>query len=141
MALRRFGGNSGYIGYSMSKRAANARMDGKYPKTDFKREYGLSETIFNVLKSIKIIGCYEWHHTGKYGRRTDFYEWVDNEYHQIYEARKNEIKALIRKIPKAPKLDDYPITHEGMEDYNQAKEVYLNNREAILLQIRNIFWE
>ena len=117
MALRRFGGNSGYIGYSMSKRAANARGEGKYPKTDFRKEYGLSETMFNVLKSLKIIGSYEWHHTGKYGRRTEFYEWVDEEYLQIFETNKNKIKTLLRKISRTTEKQD------------------------ILLQIKNIFWE
>lgn len=29
---RLFGGNSGYIDYSMSKRAAEARTEGRYPK-------------------------------------------------------------------------------------------------------------
>lgn len=31
-----FGGNSGYVGYSMSKRAAEAKEEGRYPKTEFR---------------------------------------------------------------------------------------------------------
>ena len=40
---RNVGGNKGYVGYSMSKRAQRARGEGRYPKTDFKREYNIGE--------------------------------------------------------------------------------------------------
>ena len=60
------GGNSGYVGYSMSKRAAQAYDDGKltYSKLPIwaKRmiDAGLVETD-------------EWHHTSSYGNETPFY--------------------------------------------------------------------
>lgn len=39
--MKRIGGNSGYVGYSMSKRAVSARNEGAYPKTDFKKNIQL----------------------------------------------------------------------------------------------------
>ena len=44
--MKTFGGNSGYVGYSMSKRALNARNEGSYPKTDFKKEYSVTASHF-----------------------------------------------------------------------------------------------
>ncbi|MBR5898580.1 MAG: hypothetical protein IKZ14_03835 [Muribaculaceae bacterium] len=45
-----FGGNSGYVGYSMSKRAAEAREEGRYPKTDFKKVYRiLAQYLYMVM--------------------------------------------------------------------------------------------
>ena len=38
--FRIVGGNSGYVGYSMSKRAAEAKEKGRFPKTQFVKEYG-----------------------------------------------------------------------------------------------------
>lgn len=75
---RFFGGNSGYIGYSESVRSAEAKLRGKFPKTTFKKEYGLSEKKFKELVSRGIVATHEWHHTSKFGNRTDFYE-IDDE--------------------------------------------------------------
>ena len=41
--------NSGYVGYSRSVRASQARQNGSFPKTDFKKEYGLSAKAFDAL--------------------------------------------------------------------------------------------
>ena len=95
--MKTFGGNSGYIGYSMSKRAANARNEGAYPKTDFKKEYGLTAKVFDALKDLKIIYVSEWHHTSKFGNRTDFYRWNEDKYINIYEQNEKEIKKLRKK--------------------------------------------
>lgn len=37
-----YGGNRGYVGHSMSQRAAEAREKGRYPKTGFRKTYGLT---------------------------------------------------------------------------------------------------
>lgn len=104
---RTFGGNSGYDGYSMSKRAVWARSEGKYPKTDFKRVYGLTPKMFNLLLGCEIIMSYEWHHTSSWGNETPFYEWdapsyradladsvYDNPFYQIYKQNKDELSRL-----------------------------------------------
>ena len=72
-----YGGNSGYVGYSMSRRAAEAREEGRFPKTDFKKEYHVSEHALKALVRTGFIDGSEWHHTSKYGNRTPFYGWTD----------------------------------------------------------------
>lgn len=52
--MKTFGGNSGYVGYSMSKRALNARNEGSYPKTDFKKEYSVTASHFDFLEEAGI---------------------------------------------------------------------------------------
>ena len=93
---RYFGGNSGYDGYSMSVRAREARADGKYPKTDFKKAYGLSTNVFNLLVGCEIIGSHEWHHTSSWGNQTLFWEWEDPDLVSIYEQNKQELSKLAK---------------------------------------------
>lgn len=134
-----FGGNSGYVGYSMSKRAAQARREGKFPKTDFKKEYGLSEKLFNVLCDADIICSYEWHHTSKYGSCTAFYEWVFDEYLDIWLEKSSEIKKLARGLKNRPRIDNYPATQEGMDKFTaDCDEVYRFN-QSIVNSIKDIF--
>ena len=90
-----YGGNSGYIGYSMSRRAAQARSEGRYPKTDFKKVYGLSEKVFKRLVDAGVLNDSEWHHTSMYGNRTTFYSWDGDHYHDIYEQNRDRVDKLI----------------------------------------------
>lgn len=90
-----FGGNSGYVGYSMSKRAAKAREDGRYPKTDFRKEYGVSPKSFDALVDAGIIDNSEWHHTSVYGNKTTFYGWKGLGGY-IYAANKKEIDKMVK---------------------------------------------
>lgn len=92
-----FGGNSGYVGYSMSKRAARAREEGRYPKTDFRKEYGVTAKSFEELVDAKIIVSGEWHHTSMYGNETKFYHWDKDFYADIYEENKKQIDKLSRE--------------------------------------------
>ena len=89
------GGNSGYVGYSMSKRAAEAREEGRFPKGDFCKEYGVSRAHFDTLVKAGVIDNTEWHHTSSYGNRTEFYEWAEPEYREMYEEHKREIGQII----------------------------------------------
>lgn len=91
------GGNSGYVGYSMSKRAAQAREEGRFPKTDFKKVYGLSDRAFDMLVRAGIIDDSEWHHTSKFGNKTTFYSWAEDVYAKIYAANKKEFDAIAKK--------------------------------------------
>lgn len=95
---RRFGGNSGYVGYSMSKRAAQAREEGRFPKTDFKKEYGVSATAFDALVDAGIISDGEWHHTSMYGNRTTFYSWAEDGFADFYAEHKKEIDAAAKGL-------------------------------------------
>lgn len=59
--------NSGYVGWSMSRRAGEAYDNGLAP---------LSKIKGGAWKKIaaKIVGPAEWHHTSKFCNRTDFYD-------------------------------------------------------------------
>lgn len=75
--MKSFGGNSGYIGYSESVRSSQAKTEGRFPKTEFKKVYGISEKKFQELLACDVIYQSEWHHTSKYGKRTKFYDIAD----------------------------------------------------------------
>lgn len=82
-----YGGNSGYVGYSMSKRAFNAREDGAYPKTDFKKNYNIPQPLLDILVNAGVVSDDEWHHTSMYGNKTTFYRWNDFAYKAFSENR------------------------------------------------------
>ena len=107
------GGNSGYVGYSMSKRAAWAREEGRFPKTDFRKEYGVTEKALDALVKAGIINNSEWHHTSVYGNKTTFYGWDEDYYAGVY----TEKKSIIDKLAREGKTDEieaifneHPIT-------------------------------
>lgn len=93
-----FGGNSGYVGYSMSKRAAEAKEEGRYPKTEFKREYHITAKSLDMLTSLGFIDNSEWHHTSMYGNKTPFYGWAEDELADDYLKHKKEIDTLCKGI-------------------------------------------
>ena len=107
-----YGGNSGYVGYSKSVRATLAENEGKYPKTTFKKVYGLSEKKFKELENRDIISVSEWHHTSVYGNRTNYYSIDDKvlfysaigdkeKAYELYIARKNRIAEAVNSTPNA----------------------------------------
>ena len=127
-----FGGNSGYVGYSMSKRAARAREEGRYPKTNFRKEYGVTAKSFDELVDAKIIASGEWHHTSKFGNETKFYHWDEDYYADIYE----ENKAVIDKLSRERKTDEivslfenHPLAHKAEYDNETERLVDDVNRE------------
>lgn len=130
MIMTIFGGNRGYVGYSMSKRALAARAEGKFPKTYFKKEYGMSERVFKTLLSIHAICTCEWHHTSMYGNVTRFYEWYDEEVMMSWQEHWDEVKRLARKMKSSPVMRDYPLTRQGMDDWaHDNGEVVAHNEE------------
>ena len=90
--MYRFNMNSGYDGYSMSKRAIEAYANGEKPLSkwtkseilsiikDSAEEYGIDEEKIEALSKIKasvlkdkVLRYTSWHHTGSYCKPTDFY--------------------------------------------------------------------
>jgi hypothetical protein len=132
--FRSIGGNSGYIGYSMSKRAGQAREEGRFPKTDFKKEYKVTPKSFDMLVRADIIQSGEWHHTSKFGNRTDFYHWVEDFYADIYEDNKktidklsrenkfNDIETLFKEHPLSRKNEYDWETHRLADDLSKEKK-------------------
>ena len=131
---RLYGGNSGYIDYSMSKRAAGARANGRYPKTDFKKVYGLTDNVLAALVEMGYIDNREWHHTSKFGNRTVFYGWDDDIYNEIYQQHKKEIDKLIRNN----QVDD---AGDILSEYAKPYFEEIERKEALEREAQKIKFE
>ena len=123
-----FGGNSGYVGYSMSKRAAEAKEEGRYPKTEFKKEYHITEKSLDMLTRLGFIDNSEWHHTSMYGNKTPFYGWTEDEFADDYLKHKKEVDTLCKgfdpktKQPLIEKVEKPQYEHEyEMPQYGEAE--------------------
>lgn len=123
-----FGGNSGYIGYSLSKRATEAKEEGRYPKTEFKKEYHITEKSLDALTRLGFIDNSEWHHTSMYGNKTPFYGWVEDEFADDYLKHKKEIDALCKGIdpntkqPLLEKVEKPQYEHDyELPQYDEAE--------------------
>ena len=123
-----FGGNSGYVGYSMSKRAAEAKEEGRYPKTEFKKEYHITEKSLDMLTRLGFIDNSEWHHTSIYGNKTPFYGWTEDEFADDYLKHKKEVDTLCKgfdpktKQPLIEKVEKPQYEHEyEMPQYGEAE--------------------
>lgn len=133
---RNVGGNKGYVGYSMSKRAQRARGEGKYPKTDFKREYNIGEKPFSVLLETGFISDSEWHHTSSHGNRTKFCAWIEPWMADAYTENKAEIDRLCRdylakNTERANLRGDWQEIAPEMERIDKEKD-------SIISQIENL---
>ena len=151
--------NIGYIGYSESVRSHEAKKDGKYPKTSFKKEYSLTERKFNDYLKKEYIELAEWHHTSCKFNRTDFYAWTVNgnifrakmkmisisecldlckidrskKYIATVDSRKNDVFIKIIKDKRVlPLWKGYAIRKYGYRcnDYNVAKKLAEFEEEA-----------
>jgi hypothetical protein len=137
-----FGGNSGYVGYSMSKRAAEAKEEGRYPKTEFKKEYHITEKSLDMLTRLGFIDNSEWHHTSMYGNKTPFYGWTEDELADDYLKHKKEIDTLCKgfdpktKQPLIEKVEKPQYEHEyEMPQYGEAETAANPIREWRFKQI------
>lgn len=137
-----FGGNSGYIGYSMSKRAKDARNDGKYPKTDFKKEYNITENSLKSLIDTDYINNNEWHHTSKYGNKTIFYSWAEEYYYDIYINNKKQIDKISsnKDLTRQETIDKIKYFFENSEIYKN-EEIKKDKQSEIDKYNRHIWSE
>ena len=123
---RPFGDNSGYVGYSMSKRAAQAREEGRFPKTDFKKEYGVTDKALDALVKAGLVNNTEWHHTSMYGNKTHFYGWDEGFYADIYAEQKKQIDKLARegKVDEISKLfEEHPSTKIAQREHERDFDI------------------
>lgn len=127
-----FGGNSGYVGYSMSQRASSAREEGRYPKTDFKKEYNVSDRSLEQLVKLGIIDNKEWHHTSSYGNKTTFYGWNDETYYDTYSKNKKEIDSLSKSI-KSYQDKEMEVIDSMVKKQLKGKQLTEEDNKAILL--------
>ncbi len=70
--------NKGYIGWSESRRSAEAKENGELPKTLFKKKYKLSEKKFQSMLKDGFIIKTSWHHTSIFFNKTDFYSFTND---------------------------------------------------------------
>ena len=122
--------NNAYLCYVIKKHKTWGQH-GKFCNEDmitfgkeFKREYGVSAKLFDILNKLHIISATEWHHTSMYGNQTDFYEWRSEDDIDTFEAHKKELNALVRRIKSEPKMKDYAATREGMDRWEEDLELY-----------------
>ena len=133
-------GNSGYIGSSKSVKASQAESLDRYPASVAAKLLGVSAASIKAVLSPS-----EWHHTGSYYNRTDYYDIelllavknndedimsaYDDE--EIQEAR-NQLEEL--KSYKAPELKSNTykanvrwLTWSGTRNHPKATEHIANN--------------
>ncbi|MGP1515514.1 MAG: ADP-ribosyltransferase-containing protein [Bacteroidales bacterium] len=131
---RIFGGNSGYVGYSMSKRAEQAREGGRLPKTDFKKKYKItSDDVLDVLVSIGVIDNKEWHHTSKFGNRTKFYSWEEESFAEQYQQNKKEINAIVKQ-DKRENPYKYTYFNKFSDEFNALPYNIIVDKSSKILQ-------
>jgi hypothetical protein len=112
----------------MSKRAAEAKEEGRYPKTEFRREYHITAKSLDMLTSLGFINNSEWHHTSMYGNKTPFYGWTEDELADDYLKHKKEIDTLCKGIdpktkqPLIENVEKPQYEHEyEMPQYSEAE--------------------
>lgn len=116
-----FGGNSGYVGYSMSKRAAEAYEDGKLT-------YSKLPTWAKRMVDAGLVTTNEWHHTSSYGNETPFYNV--QQFDTLTDAQKKELNIddwenieTFKDVPKAVvKLFD-GISKKSLKNKNNIKDI------------------
>lgn len=105
--------NNGYIGWSESVRSSCAKEIGIYPKTLFKKEYHISDKLFQEIDSAGGFD-HEWHHTSKFFNRTDFYKWNETGISII--ARKDFDKHLDTILSFCDNAFEYDVCFEWWYD-------------------------
>ena len=130
---RLVGGNSGYVGYSMSKRAEQAREEGRYPKTDFKKVYNISDKTLKALVSAGIIDDNEWHHTS-----TPIHEYTHLWAEALRKVNPKEWQNIVGLMKKQTYLwdkvkNDYPELKTDDEIADEVLAHYSGERGKKLL--------
>lgn len=130
---RLVGGNSGYVGYSMSKRAEQAREEGRYPKTDFKKVYNISDKTLKALVSAGIIDDNEWHHTS-----TPIHEYTHLWAEALRKVNPKEWQNIVSLMKKQTHLwdkvkNDYPELKTDDEIADEVLAHYSGERGKKLL--------
>ncbi|MBQ9705550.1 MAG: hypothetical protein IJV55_05105, partial [Paludibacteraceae bacterium] len=147
---RVFGGNRGYVGYSKSRRAVDAERRGLRSKSQMDksfaeevngilRERGAEEvSLSKIKKALGDIRADEWHHTSKFGNRTDYYsaETVADHFtpeEEVPDVRsERDIREERRRV-----MDDYIYEHLPTEDVETRigeKKAY-KTREGLYVEV------
>lgn len=113
--MRTFGGNSGYVGYSKSRRAVDAEERGLRSKSQMTNVFanavseivGKKVTLREIKDALQYIHADEWHHTSKYGNKTDYYSvetianyFSDTDTETETETESERIERIKRQLAK-----------------------------------------
>jgi len=116
---KHIGGNSGYVGYSMSNRAAQAYDDGKLT-------YSKLPTWAKRMVDAGMAKTDEWHHTSSYGNETPFYE-VKQFFDHLTDAEKEKLGVddfeSFKDVPKDVIKEIDVKSKEALKKKNNIKEV------------------
>ena len=122
-------GNNGYIG----KRAAVAREEGQYSKTEFKEVFSIPDTTLSALLNASVVSDDE----------SNLYGWNDDFYRQIYADNKEQIdnlakgngldgQSFITEVSNPYKNIDYAIPADYFTLQNSLENLSETERQQIL---------
>lgn len=137
-------GQSGYVGQSMSERAASAYACGEMPKSKWTKaamlaaieEYcsdaghDFSEHPWEKLTKDELFEFYfyfsSWHHTGKFASETSFYSMSEKAIDKAYAHCQDTPEQIIKsRAPKGesdrPKVERVQITFEEWEQTGRSR--------------------
>lgn len=107
----------GYIGIQFSEGARDAYLDGKKPLSSWTKEEivsAFSEDLAPLVKKLTLqelkryfLACTEWHHTGSYYNKTDFYCLDEESVEKLTAERISEI--IARRPKKEKKAKSQPL--------------------------------
>ena len=136
--------NSGYIGHSMSRRAAEAYEDGEMPKSKWTRKAMVtaiqshcdeSDMLFDpdVLKGMRKDDMFErffynssWHHTSKFFNETDFYKLDEDAVCGLFRPM-TDAEVAERDAMRRQAIEEEMVEREAMK---AAKIEQLNRHRA-----------
>lgn len=140
-----FGGNSGYSGYSKSKRAIEAEHNGLMNKSQMNKSFvdevneiiyengkNRTVTLAEIKRHLTEIQPDEWHHTSMYGNRTNYYSAQNVAEFFIKQMEKEQ--PPIRKFDIVSALQDN-IYHRKMialaDEFNMKPKEIKQHQRAI----------
>lgn len=133
--------NSGYIGHSMSRRAAEAYEDGEMPKSIWTKKAMVAaiqaycdefDMFFapDVLKGMRKDEVFErffressWHHTSKFFNETDFYKLDEDAVCESFRPM-TEAEVAVRDAVRKQAIEEEMVEREAMK----AAEIEQLNR-------------
>lgn len=114
----------------LDNRDLPARRAGKLPKSEFKREFGMTEKEFCVLQKAGMIGCYERHKTLKGWK--EYFEWVVCTYEECWFEHYDEIRRLVRSVKEPPANKKFPLNDEGTKAFlRECQRRRVINKKAL----------
>jgi hypothetical protein len=150
---------TGYVGSSMSKRAADAYASGEMPKSKWTKKAMLSaisewcdengRTLTSDLSKLKKDDLFErffawtsWHHTGSFASETDFYGINENELRKVSreltaEESESIERATRERISAERKHAEEQAEHERLAEEDASKELASLGALADVIRARN----